>query len=480
MPARPRLDRFWRVLLVIVAVAFVVRVGYVTLGKRGPCPVSIDGRRVGVIHSECPGANGQASDQVFYNAEANKIAAGFAFTAPFRHPSEPERAHPPTAEHPPLTVMVLAPVSWAFEQPVLRSVADKLTLDGQVEYTHVREHRYTMAVLGTLLVLLIGLLGRSVGGDATGWVAAGIAAVYPGIWVNDGLIMSETVTSIAVVSALLFALRLARRPSIGNAIGAGIFAGLATLGRAELVLFLPLLLLPAAWFAARAVAGGVGRAVGLAAVAGVAALLAIGPWVGYNLGRFDERTFVSTNDGIALVGSNCDLVYYGKAIGLTYLGPPCLDPTGLRGDESVLAKVYRTRAFDYMKSHKSRVPVVIAARVGRTWSLYRPMDMLYFNLGEGRERWVTAAGLVGFYVLVPLAIAGAILLGRRRGDASRALWVLLVPAIASTIGVAVSYGQTRFRAAAEPSLAVLAAVAVVAVWQATRGRDLGEPAPAAP
>ena len=38
-----------------------------------------------------------------------------------------------------------------------------------------------------------------------------------------------------------------------------------------------------------------------------------------------------------------------------------------------------------------------------------------------------------------------------------------MPAIAVTFGVAVTYGQTRFRAAAEPSLAVLAAVAVVAL-----------------
>jgi hypothetical protein len=234
-------------------------------------------------------------------------------------------------------------------------------------------------------------------------------------------------------------------------------------------------LLPAAWFGARSVAAGVSRAAVVAVVAGVAALAVIGPWVGYNLARFDERTFVSTNDGIALVGSNCDPVYYGTAIGLTYLAPPCLDPTGLKGDESVLAKVYRTRAFDYMKAHKSRVPVVVAARVGRTWSVFRPMDMLFFNLGEGRERWVTAAGLVGYYALLPLALAGAVLLGRRR-ERGRVLWMLVVPAVASTVGVAVTYGQTRFRAAAEPSIAVLAAVALVAVREATRSRTVGEPA----
>ena len=59
------------------------------------------------------------------------------------------------------------------------------------------------------------------------------------------------------------------------------------------------------------------------------------------------------------------------------------------------------------------------------------------------------------------AIAGAVVMWRRRSR--RALWILVVPAIAVTVGVAVTYGQTRFRAGAEPSLAVLEAVAVAAL-----------------
>ena len=80
--------------------------------------------------------------------------------------------------------------------------------------------------------------------------------------------------------------------------------------------------------------------------------------------------------------------------------------------------------------------------------------MVNFNKGEGRESWVTRLGLLVYYPTLILAVAGAIAMWRRR--ARRALWVLLVPAIAVTIGVAATYGQTRFRAAAEPSLAILA------------------------
>ncbi len=131
----------------------------------------------------------------------------------------------------------------------------------------------------------------------------------------------------------------------------------------------------------------------------------------------------------------------------------------------MIAKAYRSRALDYMQDHASKVPAVVAARVGRTWSIFRPMDMLEFNRGEGRERAVTAAGLLAYYPVLGLAIAGGFVLARR---ARRRLWVLVVPVIVATIGVAVTYGQTRFRAAAEPSLVVLAAVALVVLWQHLR------------
>jgi 4-amino-4-deoxy-L-arabinose transferase-like glycosyltransferase len=278
--------------------------------------------------------------------------------------------------------------------------------------------------------------------------------VYPNLWVNDGLIMSETITSLAVVVAMLFALRLLRRPSWWTALAAGVFAGLATLGRAELVLFVPLLVIPAAYFAGR------GRALRLAIVGCAGALLVVGPWVGYNLSRFDKPTFVSTNDGIALAGSNCEPAYFGDSIGLTILRPPCLDEPAPPGDESDVARVYRTKAFDWIKTHKKWLPVVAAARVGRTWSVFRPMDMLTFNEGEGRERWVTALGMYIYWPLLALAIAGIFVLRRRAG---RTLWVLVVPAIASTAGAIVTYGQTRFRAASEPSVVVLASVAIVVI-----------------
>ena len=69
---------------------------------------------------------------------------------------------------------------------------------------------------------------------------------------------------------------------------------------------------------------------------------------------------------------------------------------------------------------------------------------------------------------------GGVELWRRR---RRVWWVLLVPAIAVTIGVALTYGQTRFRAAAEPSLALFAAVGIVTLLRALTGPGERERAP---
>src|SRR5262249_50655205 len=157
----------------------------------------------------------------------------------------------------------------------------------------------------------------------------------------------------------------------------------------------------------------------------------------------------------ALAGSNCAPVYSGAGIGLTSFQPGCLDDPPPPGDQSQVAKVYRKRAFHYMRTHAGRAVLVAFARVGRTWSLYRPFDMVKFNENEGREPWVTRFGIFAYYATLIFAIAGGVLLWQRRKRWY--LWILVVPAIVVTLSSAATYGQTRFRAAAEPSLAVLAA-----------------------
>ena len=383
----------------------------------------------------------EISDQVFYNAAANGLARGDGFIEPFDPHPPPLRGSDPAADHPPLTILVLAPVSLLTDESP-------------------NAHRFTMVAFGTATIVLIGLLARSLAGDRAGLIAAGIAAIYPNLWVNDGLIMSESLTALLMTAALLLTYGFLRAPSTRGAIGLGLVCGLAALTRAELVLLVPALLVPAALLV-----GPADRRLRLRLVAvgtGVAAAVML-PWVIYNMSRFDEPVLLSTNDGIALLGSNCETVYFGPDTGLTDLfclkgNPP--------GDQSVDSRIYRDRAFDYMSEHKGRAVVVAVARVGRTWSLFRPLDMLEYNEIEARERWVTSLGLVAFYPLLLLAVFGVVVARRRRITQ----WPLLVPIAIVTVASAATYGQTRFRVPAEPSLVVLGAIGLAALVTTTPRR----------
>ena len=97
------------------------------------------------------------------------------------------------------------------------------------------------------------------------------------------------------------------------------------------------------------------------------------------------------------------------------------------------------------------------ARLGRTWGFFEPLDQLRTDERDnGRELPLAAAGLVCFYALAAASVVGVGILRRRRVP----VFVVVAPVVTVTIAVVLTYGQTRFRAPAEVSLAILAAVAV--------------------
>ncbi len=389
-------------------------------------------------------------DAGYYELQARQLGKGHGYNDPFQFlPGHPHRSTP-AADHPPLTVFAILPVIWA---------GDTI---GFAESTTQLIVRFEMLLLGLVGIVLMAMLARRLAGDLAGLIAAGIAAIYPYLWINDTLIMSETLAVAAVVGALLLLLRLEDRPRLGTATLLGVVCGLGALARAELILLAPLLALPLLWF--WRVRPWRMRLATVAMVA-VGTLAIVGPWVGFNQARFEESTFISTNDGIAILGSTCDSVFFGPPIGLTKLSA-CLPKRAPKGDQSVVSKIYRQRAFDYINDgHRAQFVKVVAARIGRDWGLFRPTDMITFNESEGRPQWVTRLGMWWYYPLLVLAIVGAFVL-RRRGVRQ---WFLAVPPVIVTVGAVLSYGQTRFRVPAEPVIVVLAAVTLSAAV-AARGR----------
>jgi 4-amino-4-deoxy-L-arabinose transferase-like glycosyltransferase len=404
-------DRRWLyALLAICALGLGIRVGYV-LGWR-----DID--TVG-------------GDAYYYHRGANLLADGKGFVHPYLYD---QGITAPGADHPPGYILVLA-------------VPSLFGLDG------LRAHQITSCLIGAGTVALVGLLARRVAGPRAGLLAAGFAAIYPNLWFNDAAIMSETLALFLAVAVSLAAYWTWDDPaSVRRWATLGASIGLASLARAEAALLIVLLLVPLAVWAPR-MAGWRTRGA-RAGLATAAALLVMAPWVVANLIRFEHPSTLSTQMGPTLEVGNCDLTYHGDLLGAW--SPACAseiqDP-----DRSVLDQVTRDKAFTYMGHHRSRLPAVIAARLGRTWGLYAPDSQLQFDVwAEARPIEAARVGLGMYYLLAVGSVLGLVAL-RRRGVPSFPLTVWLINV---AITVVVFYGSTRFRAPAEPFLVVLAAAGV--------------------
>ena len=315
-------------------------------------------------------------------------------------------------------------------------------------------------MLGVATVVVIGLLGREVAGDRAGLLAAGIAALYPNLWVNDGIIMSESVTALLVASVLLGVYAYIRKPRMKLAALLGALCGLALLTRGELGLLF-LVVAAAVLLARESDARAKYRALGIAALT---ASLLVGPWVAYNLTRFEKPVFVSANVGGSLCGGNNDLAYFGPRVGL-WIREGCPAPEEPPRDQSDLSSYWTRTSLDYARDHAGRLPVVVLARVGRVWSVYAPGQMVTFDEGEGRPRAVSWAGLVAFAILLVPAGYGFVVLGRRKTPRYplAAMFVLV------TFTAAVFFGIDRYRVPAEVALVVLAAVGIDAFLDRRRG-----------
>ena len=379
-------------------------------------------------------------DAIYYAGQAQFIADGrwFTFDAPVAE----------AADHPPLTSLALSVVALGFPASVLAQ-------------------RIGVAVVGAVVVVVIGVLGREIGGDRAGLIAAVIAAVYPNLWMNDALTMSETFVALLVAILLVVVYRTPSPLSTRRLAGLGALVGLLALTRSETALLFVLVVVP---IAVGATYERWARRLGLMAIAAVAAAAIVAPWTIYNVTRFEKPVLLSSNDGLTLLGANCDDVYYGGDTALWDLG--CILGLPVAGDQSEVSEAYRELAFDYIANHKRRLPVVMAARVGRVWSLYGPARMVEYNTGEGRETWASWLGLGAYYLLAPAAVVGAVVL-RRRGVA---LAPLLATAALVTISAALFYGLVRFRVPAEVAIVVLAAVALDAGRPGLRSGAVVSPA----
>jgi 4-amino-4-deoxy-L-arabinose transferase-like glycosyltransferase len=377
---------------------------------------------------------GGAGDYAWYHATANLIADGKFFLEPFRLAAE--GIETPSASHPPLWPLLLSPFS-------------AIGATGEVA------HKLVGCGVGALVIAATGVLGRRVGGERLGLVAAALAATYPVLITADGALMSEALYGLLIVLTLIAAYAMHDRATLGRAALLGALIGLAALTRSEALLLLGLLAAPLAY---RAHPGWRRRA-GLMAAAALAALLVLAPWSLRNWAAFDRPVLISTNDGTLLAGANCPDTYDGALRGSWSFD--CISTATPSDNEAERSVRWRREGLEYARDNADSLPLVLAVRALRTWELYQPLEQIQF--AEGRHRTVVRVGVVWYFALLPLAAVGLLSLRGRTP-----LWLLLAPVTLVIITSLLGYGIPRLRHAAEFPLVVLAAAGLLALLQRLR------------
>lgn len=348
----------------------------------------------------------------------------------------------PTAYFAPLFSFVLAGGSW-------------LGADS------VHAHQILSCAIGVVTVVIAAELTRRVASPAAGLVAAVIAAIHPLLFGLTGALMPETLYIPLVAAAVLSVYAVKRHPTFLTAGAFGALCGLAALTRSDglglvLVLGVPLLV------SLRTIGSRRWKLVG----AGVLALVVVlAPWTIRNTLTFDKPVMISNNSGTLIGGSNCDITYYGAHQGRWALQCPDVADRPLVDDESVTNTERRNLGITYALHHLGRLPYIALLRVARTWVPASSNDQSQFEVSEGRDAHWQWLGELFYLAGIPFAIAGIVVLRRRKV----LVWPLLAPLVLVCIVSATGYGSQRFRAAAEVPLIVLTAVGVTATaWRLHR------------
>lgn len=398
------------------------------------------------------------TDNYYYHSQANLLAEGRGFLNPFVFLEGREE---PAAAHPPLYSLYLA--AWS-----LLGANTPLW------------HRLASGLISATAVIPVALTVARLAGRRAGAVAGSMTAVYPAMWMNDGLILSESLYIPLAAVIIWQSYRVIDRPSASRVVGLSAVLAAIALTRAESFLLFFVLLAP---LLGRLPALAARDRIRMAAVASVAAAGILAPWVGRNLTVFEKPLFLSTGHGFVLELANCDTAYSGPLIG--YWSAACASERWVEGDVSSVSADKFDRARRYISNHLSRQPIVAAARAGRLFGLFRPFQNADFDVFfERRIGAHVRAGLWSHWALSLLAVSGAVVLRRRRLP----LWPPVALIATAALTAAATFGITRYRSGADVAVVMLAGIALGGLLNWTDGRigrsrfnghDQGDPDPVA-
>ena len=328
--------------------------------------------------------------------------------------------------------------------------------------------RAESALFGVLAVGGVWWLARRLSDQRAAMAAAAMAAIYPGVVILGGLVLSEApfLPLLILQLSLWTAAWQCRTPgkATASAVVAGLAAGAATLVRPSWLLFTPFALA-----VAMLASGPRRRHLGLGGALLLGLVIAMTPWWIRNAlvtGRFVPTTLqvgASLYDGLnptATGASNMDFVP-------AMVAAERRDPAGEGGDpadsfEYRLDQRMRHEALAWAQTHPGRVVELAGIKFLRLWNVW-PNEAKF-------SIWpIRIAVLVSYVPIVALGLWGAWrTLGR-----GWPYWLCWLPAVYLTALHLVFVSSIRYREPAMLALMVLAAGMVVRSPRGHGGEDAG-------
>lgn len=322
----------------------------------------------------------------------------------------------------------------------------------------VHAQRITQAVIGTFIVILIGLIAYELFGSTVALVALAMAAVYPVFVALSAVLTAENVLTMLELLATWLVLRaLKDNGKLRFVALAGVAIGLATLTHTNGVL----LLIPLGIGASNIPGiGGPRRFIGPATLV-LVALLTMVPWLLRDENVMHHFVPISDEAGITLIGTyNASSAHANPSYRWQYFA-------NLREFRKIAREAHRMReiALDSKLLHFTEQYVTKHPTAPLEVAFDNGLRLLEL---EGSHAWRASAasigisggtaqiGVLSFWLLAVLAIVGAFM-PQVRGTPG---WLWLIPVVMALSVLFVNAETPRFRETIDPFLILLAACTI--------------------
>jgi Dolichyl-phosphate-mannose-protein mannosyltransferase len=332
--------------------------------------------------------------------------------------------------------------------------------------------RIEQAVLGTIVVALIGLVAFELFGSTTALIAMALAAGYPVLVELSAIVVAESLLTASMLAAIYAVLRArrspARRTQTGWIVAAGILTGLAALAHENgILLVIPFAL--AVWTVRprRSL-----RSLAAPALLIVASAVTILPWTIRNAIQLHSFIPISDETGITLIGTynpasaaDRQVPYAWQFFG-AIPGESNRAGNGHRLTEPQLSSRLTHQALSYIDHHPAAPLAVVFHNTVRMLELGGSFPWRASATAQGINATNARTGVISFYVVAVLALLGALTPAARR--APRFLWA--AGAVMWLSAALVNMETPRFREPVDAFLILLAACALAAAG-ATAARN---------